>query len=126
MTVFNQRQIMSEFYQRKLYALLPADKFGQNWQCLSDSLPELEKWWQDKRDDSTDKNWTHLSEAIASSSDRVNLTEKQGTWDKIKHPISGQPRLIHLTDSQITQSDIAAIAHLSDRVFGHWQSLLRF
>ncbi|MBC6420294.1 MAG: type III-B CRISPR-associated protein Cas10/Cmr2 [Hormoscilla sp. SP5CHS1] len=84
---------MSDFYKRKLYALLRAEKFSAH--CDSDRLSE---WWSEW-ESASDSSRLHLSEAIASSSDRVNLEEIGHAAGQdntiIKHPISGQSQEIN-------------------------------
>ena len=84
---------MSDFYKRKLYALLRAEKFSAH--CDSDRLSE---WWSEW-ESASDSSRLHLSEAIVSSSDRVNLEEIGHAAGQdntiIKHPISGQSQEIN-------------------------------
>lgn len=109
---------MDEFYRRKLYALLLPEQ-RQNWECFSDST-QLESWWENN----IVKNRLHLSEAIAGSSDRVNLTESltetPGIWHQIKHPISAENRQINSSTPQFSQSDIDAIAQEKDAEKVFW------
>ncbi|MBO1346044.1 MAG: type III-B CRISPR-associated protein Cas10/Cmr2 [Hormoscilla sp. GUM202] len=87
---------MSDFYKRKLYALLRSGNFSGQLQCLPES-DHLSAWWS-AWESASDSSRLHLSEAIASSSDRVNLEGRGHAAGQnhtiIKHPISGQSQEI--------------------------------
>lgn len=78
-------------YQQKIIALLHQEQRKRNdlttlvyqLQCLEGKQEELLKWWEAEKD---------LWEAIAQSSDRVNLQLNQqfNPLNLVKHPISGQ------------------------------------
>lgn len=85
--------ISMNFYSRKLYALLhdtpQAEGTSAVWNQLSglsEQVEILNTWWD---------NTHNLPQAIASSSDRVNLEESTSiNINTVKHPISGQERNI--------------------------------
>jgi CRISPR-associated protein Cmr2 len=93
-------------YYRKLYALLHSPENTEQFQkicnqvsCLQGHLDDLQNWWQ---------NHQTLSQAIASSSDRINLkpkTNHSSNLVQVHHPISGQSQSIdplnRLTDEDI-------------------------
>ncbi|MFE4108658.1 type III-B CRISPR-associated protein Cas10/Cmr2 [Almyronema epifaneia] len=83
------------YYARKLYAFLRSAKLSHaaieqlNLNCL-DPLSALETWWSASEQP---QSIGQQIEAIAASSDRVNLhaTAAQGDRVSIRHPISGEP-----------------------------------
>lgn len=111
---------MSEFYKRKLYALLRSGDLSVQLQGLPES-DRLRDWWSAWERDS-DSSRLHLSEAIASSSDRVNLRSVDSTNSQLslRHPISGQHRDISPLLPIITASDLGAIASWDDAEKVFW------
>ncbi len=82
---------MSEFYHRKLYTIL-RDSTGNTGSKICKHLifPEIEglnEWWE---------NQGYKADAVGSSSDRVNLHLRtiSGNDTELRHPISGEPRVI--------------------------------
>jgi CRISPR-associated protein Cmr2 len=89
-------------YHRKLYALL-RDSTGSQGSQICNSLSflsnELNNWWEEQG---------HIADAIASSSDRVNLnpTANNEATAQLRHPISGEAR--EITASQQLQYEEVA------------------
>ena len=86
---------MSDFYRRKLYALLPEPEEYSHLKCWGENgnFAQIADWWRQNG---------RLIEEIASSSDRVNLTIDSPNSDEgvlIKHPISGQEDRLQLTNN---------------------------
>ncbi|MEM9543641.1 MAG: type III-B CRISPR-associated protein Cas10/Cmr2 [Cyanobacteria bacterium P01_E01_bin.42] len=78
------RKLPMSVFQRKLCALLDDETLLKDLECLDD---DSRSWWRRKKE---------AIEAIASSSDRVNLKLQNKDEDKtrVKHPISGQEQTI--------------------------------
>ncbi|OKH33828.1 type III-B CRISPR-associated protein Cas10/Cmr2 [[Phormidium ambiguum] IAM M-71] len=90
-------------YQRKIIALLDREQRKRNdptslvyqLECLAGKQKELLQWWEEEKDLCTPTDlgdFINLWEAIAQSSDRVNLQLNQqfNPQNLVKHPISGQ------------------------------------
>jgi CRISPR-associated protein Cmr2 len=98
-------------YHCKLYALLHTNRaICEKLECLREHLPNLDAWWERGK----------LAQQIASSSDRVNLQagENYNIPNSIKHPISGQPKNISI--SQNLDIDISRIALEKDAEKVFW------
>lgn len=107
-----------DFYQRKLYALLSVspeqeDNINSLWSHLTKLNQQQDfSWWQEN----------NIYKAIASSSDRLNLKSHNqpiATDRKIKHPISGQPRLLS-SYNPITPSLPPEISETTDAKQAFW------
>ncbi|NET66237.1 MAG: hypothetical protein F6K63_18335 [Moorea sp. SIO1G6] len=104
-------------YQRKLYALMHqehqdegSNSIFRTLHCCKDNLDQLQNWWQQLVDQQEQSQV--LPNAIASSSDRVNLGADYNTTTdtcQVKHPISGQQHQIDCFNQQETPNlgDIA-------------------
>lgn len=99
---------MSDFYKRKLYALL---QDTTNWDIFFQGLDE--SWKSDM---------VKLISDIASSSDRVNLQGVAPTNDQLplRHPISGQHREISPVLPTITARYLGPIASWDDAENVFW------
>lgn len=95
---------MSNFYQRKLYALLRTYTNESGIQLCHDSdiftaaeWDELDKWWESKG---------HITSEIASSSDRLNfeIQHNNSNDTELRHPISGQKRTLDTSNAYPTQN----------------------
>ncbi|NEO72186.1 type III-B CRISPR-associated protein Cas10/Cmr2 [Moorena sp. SIO3H5] len=89
-------------YQRKLYALMHQELQDQRaLACYGNNLDQLQNWWQQLVDQQEQSQV--LPNAIASSSDRVNLGAVINTESndcQVKHPISGQQHQIDSFNQQ--------------------------
>lgn len=91
-------------YHRKLYALLRDSTGNQGSQICKNltflAINELDKWWSEQG---------YIADAIASSSDRVNLNSKSSNQQatQLRHPISGEKREI-AASQQLQFEEIAA------------------
>ncbi|AOY78995.1 type III-B CRISPR-associated protein Cas10/Cmr2 [Moorena producens JHB] len=89
-------------YQRKLYALMHQELQDQRaLACYGNNLDQLQNWWQQLVDQQEQSQV--LPNAIASSSDRVNLGAAYHTKTdtcQVKHPISGQQHQIDCFNQQ--------------------------
>ena len=116
---------MSDFYRRKLYALLPEPEDYLHLKCWGENgnFARIADWWRQNG---------RLIEEIASSSDRVNLTIDPPNSDEgvlIKHPISGQEDRLQLSTqdkpliiscSIEKETDLQKMFQWLGRFFSHW------
>ncbi len=108
-------------YQRKLYALMHqehqdegSNSIFRTLHCCKEDLDQLGNWWQQLVEEQEQSQV--LPNAIASSSDRVNLVPADNTESnncQVTHPISAQK---HEIDSfnQDQKADISKIATEAD------------
>ncbi|NEP51605.1 MAG: type III-B CRISPR-associated protein Cas10/Cmr2, partial [Moorea sp. SIO3C2] len=89
-------------YQRKLYALMHQELQDERaLACYGNNLDQLQNWWQQLVEEQEQSQV--LPNAIASSSDRVNLGAAINTESndcQVKHPISGQQHQIDCFNQQ--------------------------
>jgi CRISPR-associated protein Cmr2 len=94
------------YFRRKLYAILQisgdpeaTSSFLSQLDCFASSYSNLESWWHN--------NQGNLSDQIASTSDRVNLTQTLPLIPQhlieVRHPISGQKQQVQYQESTIAE-----------------------